>query len=1437
MWVDGSFLPETAERARQKLGQIQLEANVEARSYGEIDSCGTYKQHGVDFKVSLPKTDLSDPPGRQVAIQHILPLLTEVGKPNLGNVLLVDSNGQVYRANRHDPAQDTAQVQISGTLASEPVTRKVYVVVYDPLLGSGQTLSQYEHWNNYATITQQTVDFFTQASGGKLNYTVVDTSVLTNGWPQLIDGFSYTESTYLAVLAGTQQPHSPQEVDYNRIVNSAGLDICGRLDRGEIDEVWIYNGPWFGFYESRMVGPDAYYINSGPVTGSHGCNRLLPIMGPSVERTAHEAVHNFTHRTESTMQKVYGSWQENRTDHSWDKFALVKAQSPDYSYSGCGSSHYPPNATSDYDYSNPSPTLSNCQDFDNYPNLSDPLTVAQPVTCSTWNCDDLAYYGYWYGHLPKNPACGPDNVANDWWNYVYNLAFALHPSYACQANMRTISGNAGIGGAILSYLDGSPKTVTADSYGNYFLMVSDQWTGDVTPYKAGGYSFNPTRLQYTSLQSDSFSQNYVAAHDAPDINIKGNGIAIADGDDLPSPTDLTDFGPVLLDQASVSHTFTIYNNGVSNLNLTNSPRVVIGGANPEDFSVSAQPASPVAPSGSTSFTVVFDPSAEGLRSASIAIANNDADKDPYTFSIQGLGGDFPEIDLQGNNTSISNGDLTPSPADDTDFGSLAVPSGTASHTFKILNTGTRDLALSGSPKVDISGPNAGDFSVTQQPSSSVPPAGFTTFTIVFDPSATGLRTALATIASDDPDENPYTFSIQGTGAVAYYVDIATGNNSNSCTTPAAPCRNIQEAVNKASAGNVIHVTSGTYYFSTNGSPNVVIINKNLGLSGGWNTDFTVQEGASTIDGAMVNNGILVISGNVTVDNFIVQNSTSSNSGAIYEVNGDLTLRRSTLRNNRATSNGGGIFLDNGTLTVINSTISGNTAYGSGGGIYASLNSGASVTLQNSTLAYNTASTGGGIKQANGTYHITNTIIANNSGTVSSPDCSGTVASSNFNIYGNITGCTISDGSNNLTVDPQIEASLTGSMLVHRLLSGSPAIDSGTLTGCPSLDQQGLTRPQGGGCDVGSVEFVDSSGPAVLSIERAGADPTSASSVDFTVTFSEPVTGVDLNDFVLTTTGVTGAAMTGVDGSGAVYTVAVNTGSGNGTIRLDVVADPTIADLFGNPLSGGYTGGEAYTVSKEFTLEVVSANGTVTRNPDQALYQDGDVVQLTAAPNAGWIFLNWSGDLTGSDNPALITIHGSSTVTANFAPLLTLSFQSVGAYDGWVLESSENSNVGGTLNKTASTFSVGDDKANKQYAGFLHFDTSGLPDTAVVTSATLEVKRKGLTGTDPFLTHGDLLADIQKPYFGTSAELTLNDFQSTAGQPAAGRFNPVPNLNWYSAALDGAGYPYINLTGTTQFRLRFTLDDNNDRGTDAVQFFSGEAATKDRPRLIIQYYLP
>ncbi len=245
----------------------------------------------------------------------------------------------------------------------------------------------------------------------------------------------------------------------------------------------------------------------------------------------------------------------------------------------------------------------------------------------------------------------------------------------------------------------------------------------------------------------------------------------------------------------------------------------------------------------------------------------------------------------------------------------------------------------------------------------------------------------------------------------YYV-ATTGSDSNSCTAPALPCATINGAIGKAAAsGDTIKVAVGTY---TGTGTEVVLINKSVTLSGGWDATFTTQSG-STIDGQNARRGMTVDSGvTATVERFTIQNgwhssigggignygnltlntSIISNNGShdccgngggggIYNENATIILNDTTIKNNSSNDKGGGILVYGGSATLNNSTVENNTAGkpgfitgGSlgGGGLYVD----SMLTLNNSTVSNNyTYSNGGGIFHGSFTLIINNTTISNN----------------------------------------------------------------------------------------------------------------------------------------------------------------------------------------------------------------------------------------------------------------------------------------------------------------------------------------------------------------------------------------------------------------------------------------------------------------------------
>jgi hypothetical protein len=108
-------------------------------------------------------------------------------------------------------------------------------------------------------------------------------------------------------------------------------------------------------------------------------------------------------------------------------------------------------------------------------------------------------------------------------------------------------------------------------------------------------------------------------------------------------------------------------------------------------------------------------------------------------------------------------------------------------------------------------------------------------------------------------------------------------------------------------------------------------------------------------------------------------------------------------------------------------------------------------------------------------------------------------------------------------------------------------------------------------------------PRVLSINRASFDPSSVNTaVQWTVTFSASVTGVDSTDFNLVQTGgATGASIASVAGSGTTWTVTANTGTGAGTLRLDLVDDDSI--VAAGVALGGAGGGNGNFAGQAYTL--------------------------------------------------------------------------------------------------------------------------------------------------------------------------------------------------------------------------------------------------------------
>lgn len=380
----------------------------------------------------------------------------------------------------------------------------------------------------------------------------------------------------------------------------------------------------------------------------------------------------------------------------------------------------------------------------------------------------------------------------------------------------------------------------------------------------------------------------------------------------------------------------------------------------------------------------------------------------------------------------------------------------------------------------------------------------------------------------------------------------------------------------------------------------------------------------------------------------------------------------------------------------------------------------------------------------------------------------------------------------------------------------------TVTSAPNPSASGqsvtftATVTSGSGVPAGSVTF--SEGATVLA---SGVTVNGAGQAAFSTTT------LAVGSHVIT------ASFTGGSGWG--------NSSGNGAAQVVNLAATTSTAVSSSPNPS------AFGQSVLFTATVTSGSGvpagTVTFTEGATVLASGVTVNgagqasfSTAALAAGSHVI--TATFTGTSTWGNSSGNGAPQVV-NPAPV-TVTFTSVAAQDGWVLESGETTNVGGSINATTSNTSalrVGDNNQDHQYKSVVSFDTSSIPDGATIVSVTLRLLRGTVSGTNPFTTHGTCWVDVQGGSgFSGSTALATGDFQATAtAVQAASLSNAASNGTWSTGNLSAAGLAALDKTGTTQLRVYFNLDDNDDLGNDYVGFYSGDNSTSaNRPQLVVTY---
>ncbi len=359
---------------------------------------------------------------------HLLVLLLAFG---LVTFLVVSSKGPFKNGffNNFFP--------ITKSQASSTINKKVLLVIYDPILSSGQRLHQARGWNDSKIQNQQFIDAISQSSGGYVNYQVVETKEL-NEWPRKLDGFRYTETTYNKCMNSGNRVvdcHSPDDADYGQMWSDLG--IANKVSSGQVDTVFIWSFPYSGFDEFAYKIPNDYAPYTMPTNCSLYLCRVKNIpntngktvlaMGFSYEVGVDNALHSYNHWVESVMSLTVGrgDWRLCNGTSDWDKYTCPNLEitgSTPIQQAGCGTVHVPFNGAGGYDYANRTVKSNTCSSWANYPFTT---PVVSNEDCSAWGCTQLGYQKWWLSHLPKQDGLTTQGNLRNWWKYVADYDNAI----------------------------------------------------------------------------------------------------------------------------------------------------------------------------------------------------------------------------------------------------------------------------------------------------------------------------------------------------------------------------------------------------------------------------------------------------------------------------------------------------------------------------------------------------------------------------------------------------------------------------------------------------------------------------------------------------------------------------------------------------------------------------------------------------------------------------------------------------------------------------------------------------------------------------------------------------------------------------------------------------------------------------------------------------
>lgn len=228
---------------------------------------------------------------------------------------------------------------------------------------------------------------------------------------------------------------------------------------------------------------------------------------------------------------------------------------------------------------------------------------------------------------------------------------------------------------------------------------------------------------------------------------------------------------------------------------------------------------------------------------------------------------------------------------------------------------------------------------------------------------------------------------------------------------------------------------------------------------------------------------------------------------------------------------------------------------------------------------------------------------------------------------------------------------------------------------------------GSGADTDDVYGTVVNFPSVVSFSMLSANPTTASSVQFGVLFSESVTGVDATDFALIYDTATVPTITSVTGSGSSYTVTVNAGASDGRIALQLNDDDTIVNSGSTPLGTTGTGNGDYFDGAEYVIDHTAPTvASVATTPTIGSLTNVTSIQIDVTMSSNVTGFA-SGDVavtsggTAAVGSITVSTVSATVLRATLSGLSGSGFLNVSLVAGAVADAAGNTNADATILNT------------------------------------------------------------------------------------------------------------------------------------------------------------